>query len=79
VREALEEAFAGSGLALHRFDWSETAGKVGLVRDAAYLVRPDGHVALASESQDPEALKRFIAAHEIRPRTAKDAKLMSAA
>jgi 2-polyprenyl-6-methoxyphenol hydroxylase-like FAD-dependent oxidoreductase len=79
VSEALKKAVADSGLALHRFDWSERAGKVGLVRDAAYLVRPDGHVALASENQDPEAFKRYIAAHGIKPRTAKDAKLMSAA
>ncbi len=40
------------GIALHRFPWSDTASRTGISRDAAYLVRPDGYVALAMESPD---------------------------
>lgn len=69
VNEALKAAIAGLGLALHRFAWSAVAQKAGLVRDAAYLLRPDGHVALASESQEPAAFERYIARFAIRPRT----------
>lgn len=44
---------------LHVFDWSRTAEKAGLARDAIYLVRPDGYVALASTKQDPALLRRY--------------------
>jgi 2-polyprenyl-6-methoxyphenol hydroxylase-like FAD-dependent oxidoreductase len=36
---------------LHAFPWRTAMGTTGLQRDASYLVRPDGYVALA----DPEA------------------------
>jgi len=39
------------GLSLHVFAWRPTIARAGLKRNAAYLVRPDGYVALA----DPEA------------------------
>ncbi len=39
------------GLPLHVFAWRRTIQRAGLKRNAAYLVRPDGYVALA----DPEA------------------------
>ena len=38
-------------LPLHAFPWSDVAERAGLLRDAAYLVRPDGHVASAFPSQ----------------------------
>jgi len=47
------------GLPLHTFPWSAAAQHAGLRRDAAYLVRPDGYVALA----DPEASPRVLAAY----------------
>ena len=34
-------------LPLHIFPWHREMGRSGLLRDAAYLVRPDGYVALA--------------------------------
>ena len=39
------------GLPLHGFAWRPAIARAGLKRNAAYLVRPDGYVALA----DPEA------------------------
>ena len=48
---ALATACRQRGLALHVFPWQASMGKAGLARNAGYLVRPDGHVALA----DPEA------------------------
>lgn len=40
------------GLPVHRFGWSEAAYEAGVGRDAAYLVRPDGYVALALQNAD---------------------------
>jgi aminoglycoside phosphotransferase (APT) family kinase protein len=44
-------------LPLHTFPWSAAAQHAGLRRDAVYLVRPEGYVALA----DPEASPRVLA------------------
>ncbi len=68
VDAGFERAIAGTGIALHRFDWADAAGKAGLVRNAAYLVRPDGHVALASETQDAARFEAYISNLGIRPR-----------
>ncbi len=35
------------GLSCHQFDWNQAAQEAGVGRSAAYLVRPDGYVALA--------------------------------
>ncbi len=49
-----------SAVAVNTFPWSEPARAAGLERDAAYLVRPDGHVAWASPGQDVDSLKVFL-------------------
>ncbi|WP_292471590.1 FAD-dependent monooxygenase [Mesorhizobium sp.] len=64
---------APTGIAVHAFAWTDAAGKAGLQRDAAYLVRPDGHVALASPVQEAAAFQRYLAGLAIRPRTAERA------
>ena len=46
-------------LPLHIFPWRPEMGGVGLQRNASYLVRPDGYVALA----DPEARATAIASY----------------
>jgi len=38
---------SGAGLPVHAFPWREPMRHAGFVRNAAYLVRPDGYVALA--------------------------------
>ncbi|MCA1439863.1 FAD-dependent monooxygenase [Ensifer sp. IC4062] len=57
---AFRAALAPTGLPIHAFAWTPGAGEAGLSRDAAYLVRPDGHVAVAVEAQDPAALLGYI-------------------
>jgi hypothetical protein len=36
--------------------------RAGLRRGALYLIRPDGYVALADASADPERLRRYFRA-----------------
>lgn len=43
----------------HEFEWTPLVGNAGLARDALYLVRPDGYVALASVNQDIELLREY--------------------
>ena len=42
--------------------------KAGLTRNAAYLVRPDGHVGLVKETQDAQAFAAYVARLGIKPR-----------
>jgi len=60
----IDEGFATAcrehSLPVHIFAWSEVAENAGLKRDAAYLIRPDGHVALASSEQSAAKLRAFV-------------------
>lgn len=64
---------ASTGIPLHAFAWSDDAARAGLRRGGAYLVRPDGHVAVASDTQDASVFQRYLASLAIRPRLAERA------
>ncbi|MBV9569406.1 MAG: FAD-dependent monooxygenase [Hyphomicrobiales bacterium] len=53
-------------MALNAFAWREEAAVAGLARDALYLIRPDGYVALADASGSPSALDRYFAERRLR-------------
>jgi 2-polyprenyl-6-methoxyphenol hydroxylase-like FAD-dependent oxidoreductase len=52
-------------LPLHVFPWGPAAGRTGLRRDAVYLVRPDGYVALADEGASAAAVSSYLKARQI--------------
>jgi hypothetical protein len=56
----VREACAESRTPLHVFAWQPRMQHAGLQNGAAYLVRPDGYVALADPRADPEALRRYF-------------------
>jgi 2-polyprenyl-6-methoxyphenol hydroxylase-like FAD-dependent oxidoreductase len=61
VDEALEKLCRRIGLAIHSFAWSEGIDSAGFERDALYLVRPDGYVALAANRKSAvEKLAAFV-------------------
>jgi 2-polyprenyl-6-methoxyphenol hydroxylase-like FAD-dependent oxidoreductase len=68
ARESTTSVAAASGIAVRTFAWSDDARAAGFARDAAYLVRPDGYVAVASPDQDAEALESVLAAFEVTGR-----------
>jgi len=54
------------GLSCHIYNWNDNAGHAGLLRDAAYLVRPDGYVALALPRQETGTLSDYAAGNGLR-------------
>ena len=60
VDKDLETVCREIHLPLHYFAWSESVKEAGLKRDALYLVRPDGYVALASLEQSVSKLRAFV-------------------
>ena len=53
------------GLALVTFGFTPDAMAAGFAKDALYLIRPDGHVAFASQIQNAEALQEYLSARQI--------------
>jgi 2-polyprenyl-6-methoxyphenol hydroxylase-like FAD-dependent oxidoreductase len=66
ARAPLADACRARGLPLHIFPWSEDAQRVGLARDALYVIRPDGYVGLADATAHPAALEHYLDARGLR-------------
>ena len=47
-------------LGLHEFGWQPAMERAGLRRDALYLLRPDGYVALAAPEQSATVLAAYL-------------------
>jgi 2-polyprenyl-6-methoxyphenol hydroxylase-like FAD-dependent oxidoreductase len=62
---ALSTTCARQRLPLHSFRWQPPADEAGLARNAAYLLRPDGYVALADTAASAETLDRYIDARAL--------------
>src|ERR1700730_6708299 len=60
VRRGVREACAELLLPLHVFAWQQAMRRAGLQNGALYLIRPDGYVALADPSTDPERLRQYF-------------------
>lgn len=69
----LAEACAGLGVPLHAFPSDRAIRRAGLGRNALYLVRPDGHVALAEPRGTAECIRTYLARHGLRPEVASTA------
>ena len=54
-------------LALHVFAWRPEMGRAGLRRNAVYLVRPDGYVALADPVGSAAAVTSYLDARKLTP------------
>ena len=66
VQPALEWWCQRRGIGLHRYDWCDACQAAGFARDAAYLVRPDGYVALADRAAQPERFDDWFLSRGIR-------------
>jgi 2-polyprenyl-6-methoxyphenol hydroxylase-like FAD-dependent oxidoreductase len=60
ISEDLALACRERGLVTHGFEWNGRSRAAGFKRDAAYLVRPDGYVAVALADQSAPVLNNFL-------------------
>ncbi len=65
-KASFEQACTAEALPLHAFPFDAPAHEAGFQQDAAYLVRPDGYVALAMPEQDEGNLTRYLERHQLR-------------
>jgi 2-polyprenyl-6-methoxyphenol hydroxylase-like FAD-dependent oxidoreductase len=63
----LKSACAERGLPLHVFAWRAPIAPTGIKRNAGYLVRPDGYVALADPLGEPRTLGAYLDARNLTP------------
>ena len=63
--DALRACCGTRGIPLHAFPWRPEMRRVGLRRNACYLVRPDGYIGLANADARAEALIEYLDAHGI--------------
>ena len=73
----LKTACDARKLPLHIFPWRHEMVRAGLHRNAIYLVRPDGYVAMANAEGIAAAVTSYLDAHQITP--APDARIGIAA
>ncbi len=66
VAKDLETACRELQLPLHAFALSDSTKDAGIERDALYLIRPDGYVALASSEQNVSKLRNFVEQFQFR-------------
>lgn len=63
----LIEAAARHGFIVNEWPWTLSAAEAGFAQNAAYLVRPDGHVGLALPDQDAGAFEAYVSAFGLKP------------
>jgi hypothetical protein len=68
-RPGISELCQRWGLPSHVFPWQPVMQRAGLRRNAVYLVRPDGHVALADPDASASRLEAYLDARRLRPKS----------
>ena len=66
-RPGLQAVCEGRKLPLHVFPWRPEMRPSGLRRNALYLVRPDGYVALADPEGSATAVTSYLNARQLTP------------
>ena len=65
--QAVQDVCAAFGVTLRELPWNDAFWRAGFMRDALYLVRPDGYVALAEPNAKAQVLERYLEAWGILP------------
>ena len=63
----IEQVCAERKLALLVFPWRSAMGRAGLIRNAIYLVRPDGYIAMVDAEAKAESISKYLDEKKIAP------------
>ncbi len=63
----LQSVCDAQGLKLHVFPWNAEAREAGLRKNGAYVIRPDGHVAILDCEGDGSRITEYLKKWTIRP------------
>jgi 2-polyprenyl-6-methoxyphenol hydroxylase-like FAD-dependent oxidoreductase len=69
VTPAISNVCKATGLSLHEFVWQDAMRSAGLVRNAVYLIRPDGYIGFADRGANAANLQQYLTDHQLRPRS----------
>jgi hypothetical protein len=56
---ALNKLLSEKNIPLYIFEWGPEAKKAGYLKDAIYVVRPDGYIGLVDESGDIQKISTY--------------------
>lgn len=65
VQDSVRKYARSVPITVHEFQWQPSMSEAGVKENALYLVRPDGHVGLAEESQSVDKLKAYVESFSI--------------
>jgi hypothetical protein len=68
VTPAISNLCKAARLPLHKFVWQEAMRSAGFVRNAVYLIRPDGYVGFADRDANAANLQQYLNDQKLRPR-----------
>ncbi|PIS10755.1 MAG: monooxygenase [Bdellovibrio sp. CG10_big_fil_rev_8_21_14_0_10_47_8] len=60
VKAAFQNSKYPLDMPVHQFEWSTAVQSTGLQKDAVYLIRPDGYIALATQTQDSRIITEYF-------------------
>jgi hypothetical protein len=69
VTPEISQVCKAAGLPLHPFPWQDAMRSAGLVRNAVYLIRPDGYIGFADRGANAANLQQYLTDHQLRPRS----------
>lgn len=64
---ALRQLADSSGILLHEEKWTKDMGKMGVLENSVFLVRPDGYIAVAGAHQDIDKIQAYFDEYSIIP------------
>jgi len=65
-RRGVKETCASLNLSLQILPWTKETERAGFSRNAVYVIRPDGHIAIADEGTAPQKWREYFTRRGIR-------------
>jgi hypothetical protein len=66
-RPGVAEICEGLNLPLHSFTWAAAMDRAGFIRDAIYVIRPDGYIGMSDQGTQPGRLSDYFRRRGIAP------------